>query len=683
MAMTGGTAKLLKTGNLGGSSSGQVKLYAYYKSTQDSTNNKSTVYCGLYITVTSGWTIGKWTDSGGSYIGKTSLTFDGTVPASTTGTYWLVENKTFTVNHNADGTGSATIYWKWGVNSSWGEMVNPSGSFSITLPTIARQSQVYGGNAQVGSAATLTIVKAASSFTHTLKYKIEGQSSFTTIVTKTDASSYKWTIPTTAYNYMAANSKTVDITIQCITYNGNTQVGSATTCLIVANAKESACAPTVSSTITDTNSYSTALTGNNATIIKGFNTMSVALSATAKNGATISSYKTTCGDKKLTSATGTMSNVESNVFDIVVVDSRGFRTEMTETHPTVNYTKPTISFSASAVLNEDKINISLDISGKYFNGSFGATSNSMTLQYRYKASDSSTWAGWYTLTPTFSGANYSWVGTLLNFNYKNSYTLQCRVQDKVCKDATGYLSPILSAQRSVQCKPIFDWSDSDFNFNIPVTLPQNKYKGDGTYGLDANNSDLINLNCLYFQDACDGANEGINFYRDGTNNDVFKAQGGVLKFVPNYPSSTTEYTVATTSNLNTLLKENTTIIPKLYYKAGDSVTFNTAASFSGYVTSSKTDIFIGIPLAKPTIGVDNVAVTGTIQIRGVNGYVQNTNDSSSSTYNLTSPVGFTKTVTFDTNMVCLRLTMTSDLTNATNNTPIAVRPYTSITVAFS
>ena len=684
MAMTGGTSKLLKTGNLNGSTSGQVKLYAYYKSTQDTSNNKSTVYVGLYITVTSGWTIGKWTDQNGSYIGKTSLTFDGTVPASTSGTYWLVENKSFTVNHNSDGTGSATIYWKWGVNSSWGGMVNPSGSFTITLPTIARSgSQVYGSNGYVGNAITLTIDKVSSSFTHTLAYQIDGESSYTNIVTKTSASTYKWTIPTTAYSYMGANKKSVDITVKCTTYNGSAVVGSPTLFILEAYAKESACTPTISASITDTNSYSTALTGNSSTVIKGFNTMRVVITATAKNGASISKYNTVCGSLKQTTASGYMSNVESNQFDTTVTDSRGFQESQINILPVVNYKKPTVSFTAAAELDEDKINIKLSVKGTWFSGSFGASTNYMMLHYRYKASDSSTWSNWIQLNQTQNVGTFTWDGTIKGMNYKNAYSIQCRVTDAICRDSSGYLAPVVSATKSVQCKPIFDWSDSDFNFNIPVKLPLNKYKGNDTYGLDANNSDLINLNCLYFNDACDAPNEGINFYRDGTNTDVFKAQAGVLKFAPNYPASTTEYTVATTANLNTLLKENTTIIPKLYYKPGDSVQYKTAAPFSGLITTGKKDIFIAIPFCKPLIGVNTVTITGTIQIRGVSGYVQNADDSDSSSYNLTSPVGFTKSITFDDNIIHLRLTMDTALNNAVNNSPVAVRPYSSITVTFS
>ena len=114
MAMTGGTAKHVATGYANYASAGTsypIKLYVYYKTSQNVANNQSTISLGMYVTVASGASIGHWYGNT-CYVGTTSMTFSGDVPSGTTGTHWLVENKTMTVNHNADGTGTATIYWK-------------------------------------------------------------------------------------------------------------------------------------------------------------------------------------------------------------------------------------------------------------------------------------------------------------------------------------------------------------------------------------------------------------------------------------------------------------------------------------------------------------------------------------------------------------------------------------------
>lgn len=223
MAMTGGTAKLVKTGYANYGAAGAIKLYVYYKSSQSTSTNKSTVKCGMYVTSpSSSYAIGKWDDFNGSYVGTKSLTFDGTMP-NFAGTYWIVEDKTFTVTHKDDGTGSATIYWKWGVNSPWGQMVNPSGSFTITLPTIARASTptLSATSVRMGDTLKITTNRKSSSFTHTIKCTFGGTT--TTIATGVGAS-YDWVVP--EWSSRCNNSTSGTATITVTTYSGSTNVGS-------------------------------------------------------------------------------------------------------------------------------------------------------------------------------------------------------------------------------------------------------------------------------------------------------------------------------------------------------------------------------------------------------------------------------------------------------------------------
>ena len=71
-----------------------------------------------------------------------------------------------------------------------------------------------------------------------------------------------------------------------------------------------------------------------------------------------------------------------------------------------------------------------------------------------------------------------------------------------------------------------------------LVLPSNKYyASDSSYGLDASNSDIINLNGLYFKDATDSAGEGINFYHSSGTWDTLYTSGGLLKFHPNRSTS--------------------------------------------------------------------------------------------------------------------------------------------------
>lgn len=116
-----------------------IKVYVTYSSTQSGgAENYSRISCGMKIVTNSNLNIGPWVKTGDSYVGRSNLTFDGSIP-NFSGTYNFNNmSKSFDVTHNEDGTGKTTIYWKWGVNSAWGQCQNPSGSFEITLPKINR-----------------------------------------------------------------------------------------------------------------------------------------------------------------------------------------------------------------------------------------------------------------------------------------------------------------------------------------------------------------------------------------------------------------------------------------------------------------------------------------------------------------------------------------------------------------
>ena len=915
MAMTGGTSKLVKTSELGDTGA-TIKLYVYYKTSQSVSTNKSTISCGMYFVISEGAYIDAWTDNGGSYVGKSSLTFNGK-PTATRGTVWLAENKEFSVTHNADGTGSATIAWKWGVNSSWADMVYPSGSFTITLPTIARKSSVSASNANIGSKPTITISRKSSDFTHTLQYKINGESSYTTIVSKTTSTSYSswvipdtaynyissgkvtitikcitysgstkigeatttltatataastvsatnayignattisisrkssklthtlqykigsqssyttlvskttstsykwtipesaynyissgkvtitincitysdgvkigsktttltasqkgastvtatsayigskstitlsryssnfkhtlqykisgqdsyttivskttntsqsWTIPTSAYNYVSKTSKTVSITINCITYYGDVNLGSKTTTL-TATCVEADCKPTLAPTVIDNGSVSTKLTGDgNNIVIKGYNSMKYTIGATAKNGATIKSQKVTCGSKSSTEASGTLSHVESNKFVFTATDTRGFSSSTTITKKTlINFVKLTCALNAKAELATDSngnstTTLTIKASGNWFNGSFGAVTNTLTVQYRYKT-NSGSYGSWTSITPTKSGNTYTATKTITGLGYKNSYTVEVRAYDELHNQGStgGIITP---SAKTVKAQPLFDWGENDFNFNVNVVMDNTTRiygkKADGsawvqalepcnannnlTLGFGGYDASLGNTN-VYGNSVNVNSKNNINLNSpvklvkdtyssacamDCQNSDIWGVNGiifadkcnGVsegIKFPTDDSSGTYDRLAAFDGNLYFYPKDSSTGYA-LFYTAGMKYTLNGAITFWGHLTTSSTEIFAFIPTSRRILA-SNVSVSGKIIMRGVSGYLYNPKDTSTNVINLSSPSGFTKTVAVKDGGIYLKLTFDNKILNGngntyTNNTPV-------------
>ena len=100
--------------------------------------------------------------------------------------------------------------------------------------------------------------------------------------------------------------------------------------------------PTFSNiSITDSNSATTKLTGDANKLIKYFSNAKISFTASPKYGASISSYKVVCGDKSITSNSGTINSIESGKFTITATDSRGFTTTQTVSKTIVEYVKLT------------------------------------------------------------------------------------------------------------------------------------------------------------------------------------------------------------------------------------------------------------------------------------------------------------------------------------------------------
>jgi hypothetical protein len=77
------------------------------------------------------------------------------------------------------------------------------------------------------------------------------------------------------------------------------------------------------------------------------------------------------------------------------------------------------------------------------------------------------------------------------------------------------------------------------------------WESNGAYCLNCQNSDIIGVNGIYFDDAADTAGEAINFYSSSTAWDSLYAKDGVLKFHPNRAKNVALNgdTVYTASNL--------------------------------------------------------------------------------------------------------------------------------------
>ena len=423
--------------------------FNWSQSSQSVANNTTTISWNVQVILASGYSISSsvsksWevTVNGTKYSGSNTL------PSSGTKT---MGSGTTTIGHNSDGTKtfSYSFSQELAITFSGTYIGTKSGSSTGTLDSIARASSVSCSTANIGSNATITITRASSSFTHKLTYSFGSLSG--TIVDNA-GTSYTWTIPTSFYAQIP-NAKSGKGTITCTTYNGSTSIGSKT-CSFTVNVS-SASAPSLSVSIVDTDSTTIALTGSSSKLIRYYSDAKVTLTASGKNSATIKSYSISGGGGSSTSSSATINNITNNTFTCKTTDSRGYTTTVTSTPSMVSYVKLTCVSDDRKPSADGYMTVSC--SGKYFNGSFGATSNSLTVSFRYKVSGGS-YSGWQIMNNNISGNTYTSTWELSGLDYKKTYVFQFKAVDKLATVTTG--------ESSSKSLPVFDWGETDFNFNV-------------------------------------------------------------------------------------------------------------------------------------------------------------------------------------------------------------------------
>ena len=390
-----------------------------------------------------------------------------------------------TIPHNADGTKSISFSFEFRnddyeilykdliIGSSttanvWGVMdwTPSSGSKTVVLDPAYQASTITATNAAVGSASTITINRMSSALTHTLTYEFAGTTG--TIATKTTAGSYKWTIPETFYSLMP-NDKSKTCKINASTYASNTLIGSSSATIIV-SADPNRATPTLIPEVKDTNSATIALTGNEKALVRYKSNAYYNMNAAASPGATLITRQAKNGSQIIRGATtGTFNGVESKDFTFTIIDSRDYAAVSNYTAPTfVEYVKLTCNQRINMdLVGETGATAKVEIEGYYFKGSFGKVSNTLTLQYRY-TDNNGAWTNWINASNISYGTNtYSFYTEITGFSYSKNYTFQCRAIDK--------LETITTPEYVFKVMPVFDWSEGDFRFNVPVNIDGNVY----------------------------------------------------------------------------------------------------------------------------------------------------------------------------------------------------------------
>lgn len=234
--------------------------------------------------------------------------------------------------------------------------------------------------------------------------------------------------------------------------------------------------PTITPTIVDTNARTVALTGNSNTFVKYYSNAQFNTGAKGGLYADITSQYVINGAQRYDNVyTGTFEAVESNTFYFSATDSRGWTTNEAKTRTLIPYVKLTSNLTIGEM--DANGTVTFTVKGKYFNGSFGATRNSMEVEFMVLDgnnnpvfNDNEDDGGWVRLgvvTPTVDAENnYTYSYTITGLHYGSIYELTVNVIDA--------LSPIQTVTQVLAAIPVFDWGEDDFKHHTDVIMANNK-----------------------------------------------------------------------------------------------------------------------------------------------------------------------------------------------------------------
>ena len=222
--------------------------------------------------------------------------------------------------------------------------------------------------------------------------------------------------------------------------------------------------PILNPVVKDSNAVTAALTGDDSVLVRYISNAWVEPHAEATGITTLSEYGFTNGAfTYLNQELVVIEDVEDNVFKFYAINNAGQVTRKTITTGFIPYIKLTTNLNVKASTGEG--DMSIEVKGNYFNGSFGATDNELFVYYRYKIDGEEEFSDWVRISNVEldnekSGYTASVIAT--GFDYTQKYIFQAYSADAY--------DTVTTPEKVVVTLPIFDWSANDFNFNVPVSI---------------------------------------------------------------------------------------------------------------------------------------------------------------------------------------------------------------------
>lgn len=464
----------------------------------NSTSNKysctSTLECSLYIKADNtgyygGYQYGNGTKisvkygAGSNYV-YTTKTFEVPAYSNTAGSTKYIGSFTISgiPHNNLTGEFTSSVYIEtYGTLYYFASAGGTGKSVDISTATFYYASQLpldvisrttvttVPSSAYIGDYVSVTVARLNNAFTHSIRYEFGNKTGY--LLEDSTITNYSWLVPVSFEDEIPDNQNNKVCTLTTYTYYFDgiqTQTIGTETTKITLMIDPNLSGPVLEPTIEDVNNVTLALTGDKNIIVKSASIAKCEMNPTllTTNDSIVNSYISN-GSKKTDGTSATFYFPASDTFEFYAETRRGLTAKKNVKPNFVDYVSPTCRQKITTTISGDEATnatVTLLITGNYYNGSFGAQTNSLKLEVKHTQNDGTMgeWTDLTPLIPTIEGNTYSLEVTITGLRHDLAYTFTSRATDKLhSTESEEYVAKVL---------PVFDWSAEDFNFNIPINM---------------------------------------------------------------------------------------------------------------------------------------------------------------------------------------------------------------------
>ena len=182
------------------------------------------------------------------------------------------------------------------------------------------------------------------------------------------------------------------------------------------------------------------------------------MNASAKNSATISSRKITCGKQTVSGGSARFNDITEKAITFSVTDSRGLTTTQTVDLSLIEYTPLTSQITCEQMSTDGTLTFNYKVN--VWHGKFGNTPNTIWIRYRYAPSGTEMYeTDWIDIVSDrdVSGTQYVGKITVTDLDYRTNYQVDLLAIDLM----TGRVEK----SAFVKALPVFDWGKENFHIH--------------------------------------------------------------------------------------------------------------------------------------------------------------------------------------------------------------------------